>query len=584
MGGFHLWRSSHDPVQEDGRRDAAERCFRQQGFSLFEPLSLSGWNGFHVAPVHGGPACFLRRGDDFVAVAGTLVFDGKIGTPALDALLTAFRFPFADWDRIAGQFALLIRKEGANFLLTDYFGVFQLFHDPDRTLFSTSFLAAAHSLDRLTFHPQGVYEFVLNDFPAGDDTVVDQLKRLGPDRQLRVGETVSEVACSKPLPTQISQLPLEERITDHADRLRSLTAVYVEQFGNRIQCPLSGGLDSRLALALLRDAGARPHVYVYGEKGEPDVDVPRAIARAEGFDLEVFDKNTFAAPDPDEFPAIVARNFHETDALVVNGGLFDNGGNAHARHARQIGGQLAVSGGCGEVLRNFFYLPDRPLRARDVAAAFFAPILSRDVTERFDAGAFVNALERKALDALERPGDRGRLPRAMIEQLYPRMRCRAFFGREISLVGRHGAYFMPFLDHKLAEHAVRIPLPLKNAGRFESALLAHIDPALAGHGSAYGYPLDRPPSMAHRFSEFSTRARPVWLRRRSYALRRRLGRVVDEHGGLLSPAYLGRVIDLEYPAMRRYFDVDRVADPGRIRRIATLEYLATHLGSRLVQA
>ena len=56
--------------------------------------------------------------------------------------------------------------------------------------------------------------------------------------------------------------------------------------------------------------------------------------------------------------------------------------------------------------------------------------------------------------------------------------------------------------------------------------------------------------------------------------------VADEQG-LLSRDYMGRVIDLDYPAMRRFFRTERIADSGMMRRIANLEYLAERLGSRL---
>ena len=51
--------------------------------------------------------------------------------------------------------------------------------------------------------------------------------------------------------------------------------------------------------------------------------------------------------------------------------------------------------------------------------------------------------------------------------------------------------------------------------------------------------------------------------------------------GCLSPDYMGRVVDLDYPVMRRFFRTERIADSGMMRRIANLEYLAARLGSRL---
>ncbi|MBW7945047.1 MAG: hypothetical protein H3C60_01075 [Sphingomonadaceae bacterium] len=580
MGGFYLCRLTEEHADE-ARITAAEAQFRLHGFSRFTPLHTAAHAGFHAAPIHGSThdshACFHRDGDDFIAVAGTLIHGGRFGEAALRALLADFRFPFEDWSNTTGQFAALVHKAGRTYAFTDFFGAFQLFHDADWDVVSTSFLAAAKSLDRVTFDPQGVYEFAFNVFPTGDDTVLGELKRLGPDAQMELGATTARAPVSKPLPERVSATPIGTRIAAQAERLRGAARIYAEAFGDRMQCPLSGGLDSRLALALLRDAGVSPHVYVYGSPGDGDVEVARHIAEREGFRFEPFEKASFARITPDDFPAIVARNFHETDALVTDGGLFDNGGNAHARHKRQEGGQLAVSGGCGEVFRNFFYLPDRALTARQVMGAFFARYTLSDVTGVFDPRGFLDRLEAKALAALEKPGHTGKLRRTLIEQLYPRMRCRAFFGREISLVGRQGAYFMPFFDHEVVAGALQLPIALKNAGRFEAALLTHIDPVLAAYPSDYGYSFDRPPTLSHRMNELGTRVRPPWLRQRSYAVRRRLGSVPDEHGGLLTPAFLGRVLDLHFPHMQQFFRMKAITDSGLYRRIATLEYLAQHL-------
>ena len=58
----------------------------------------------------------------------------------------------------------------------------------------------------------------------------------------------------------------------------------------------------------------------------------------------------------------------------------------------------------------------------------------------------------------------------------------------------------------------------------------------------------------------------------------------DDHGGLLSPIFLGRVVDLHFPHMRRFFRVANVQDSALYRRIATLEYLAQHFGGALASS
>ena len=584
MGGFYLCR---DDGRADGRLADARQQFDRHGFSQPTDLSIPGWRGFHVPYIHGGPDLFLERGDDFAAVAGTLAYDGRLGTPALHALLDDATIPRSDRSKTSGHFGLILRKFGRTLVCTDSFGAFQVFHDTDLSVITTSFLAAAASVERLHWNAQAVYEFAFNVFPTGDDSVFEEVRRLGPDEQLELGDTVIRHVVPRQPELSQAPVPIADLRDQIAVRLRDIVRPFADYFGDRVQCPLSGGLDSRLALALLRDAGVSPHVYVYGAPGDEDVEIARAIGSGEGFPVEVFQKAAWRPMPPEAFAAQVERNFHETDALVTDGGLFDNGGNAFARHKRAEGGQLAVSGGCGEVFRNFFYLPDQRLRARQVVEAFYARYSLMDTTDAFDPRSFIDAIEGKALASIGQPGEHGPLDRQLIEQLYPAHRCRSFFGREISLVARHGAYLMPFLEPSVVELALQLPIHDKNLGRFESALLSAIDPVLAHYPSAYGHRFTEPPTWQHRWSEWNTRARAPWLRRQSYALQRRIGRVMeDSHGGILTPLFLGRVIDLHFPHMARFFRMDRrhgtvQRDQGLYRRIATLEYLGDFVADRL---
>ena len=86
-------------------------------------------------------------------MAGTFTCDGKIGRPALRALIEMEPLGRPDWSRIGGQFAALLHKGARTFLFTDYFAAFQLFHDAGLRLFSTLFLSAVSALPRLSFDP-----------------------------------------------------------------------------------------------------------------------------------------------------------------------------------------------------------------------------------------------------------------------------------------------------------------------------------------------------------------------------------------------------------------------------------------------
>jgi len=90
---------------------------------------------------------------------------------------------------------------------------------------------------------------------------------------------------------------------------------------------------------------------------------------------------------------------------VTDGGLFDNGGNRRARLDRQAGGAMAVSGGCGEVFRNFFYLPDGRYTTRDILYAFFSQFDAADCTSEFDAHRYYTVLAAKLKAAIMTTSD-----------------------------------------------------------------------------------------------------------------------------------------------------------------------------------
>lgn len=579
MAGLFLIRAN-DAAFADAACAEARAQYRLHGFGEPVETGFPGWRLLHWPHIIGGPESLLQAGDDLVAVAGTLVVDGKMGRPALEALLAGDPERL-DWSRLGGQFVALVRKAGRTFIFTDFFAAYQLFHDPEHRVFSTSLLAAAKALPALRFDMQGVYEFAFNVVPIGDDTVFADLKLLPPDRMIELTpEGVRTHPLEKPLPGAPDRQPIDERIARHREKLAAIVGAHARPFGDAVNCPLSGGIDSRLLLAALRAAGSNPHCYVYGEAGEGDVMIAQAIGAAEGFAVDYVDKDR-PRPDPDRFSELVARNFHQFDAMPTYGNIFDPGGYAEARDLRHAGGALAASGGCGEIYRDFFYLADRPASPAAVARTFFARFARGDATALFDPRAFLARIGDKIAAPIGAPSRDKRVPRALIEQVYPRVRCRSLFGREISLESRYGAYLMPFLDHQVVAEAMTLPMKLKQVGRFEGALLNAIDPVLAAHMSAYGHSFAEPPSRRHRFEEWSTRVRPPWVRARTYAIRRRMGPMGDDHGGLLEPDYMRRVIDLDFPAMRRFFRIEAITDSGLWRRIACLEYLAGHLGSRL---
>ncbi|WP_174292097.1 hypothetical protein [Sphingomonas bacterium] len=554
---------------------AARVQFARLGLPDLIEHQCPGWRILHSGYAAGGPDLRISRPNGSAAVAGTMTVGGGMGLAALQDLLARSGPPDFHREELGGQFAAIVQRAGRSFLFGDWFGAFPVYHDAGRRIFSTSLLAALAAMPRAALHRQAVYEFAFNIAPIGNHTVVEQLSLLAPGDVVELlpgGDTVSHHQ-SREQDASESGAPVGVQIERLRDVLDTTIKAHASAASRGVRCPLSGGIDSRLAFAAARAAGLSPDLYVYGPTGSCDVRIARSIAAGEGLPLDWFDQHDGAC-DAEAFAATVERNFHQSDGLPNFGNIFDAGGNAVARDARHAGGALAMSGGCGEVMRDFFRLPDQPTSVSRVARTFLSRFSADDASADFDGAAFVSALAGTlgsaiGVDDLHRP-----MPRLLIEQLYPRVRCRALFGREIGIEARYGPYLMPFLDHRFVAEAVRLPMALRWAGRAEAMLLAAIDPRLAAYPSSYGHHFAGPPSRRHRFDEWASRSRPAWLRERSYRLRRRLGATGDEHGSVPASSHMGRVIDLSFPHMRAFFRPERVRDPALWRRIACLEYFA----------
>lgn len=577
MGIWYLCRN--DPRAED-RLALARAQIMRHGHREPEAFGNDAWRGLWAGHIHPGLATFARDGADYIAIAGTLIYRGAAGEDGLLRFLRDYAPPFRGWADVLGHFAAVLYKSGRFFLLTDWFANFCLYQTEDRSVFSTSLLATARSCPRLSFDTQGVYEFVFTGAPMGQASVFNEISR--PDRSEELELLPDGKVLVHATPRSFAAIESPEAMPDLLNRvtekLRAMFDAAIWPYGDNIQCPLSGGFDSRLVLALLQERGVRPHVYVYGKPGDMDVEIAEHIAKSEGFALERFEKAS-AYIEPDAFAAMAEKNFHEMDGTPMDGGMFDGGGNSAGRHRRAENGALAVSGAAGEIFRNYFYLADRPMRASAVIDAFYSAFDPRSCTSLFDERLYRRRLTEKLQLALG-VGEEV-VPRLDIERAYPMFRSPHAFGREISMVGRFGAYFLPFCEPLLVRETVGIPVKWRTHGILQSALIARINRRLAAYPSAYGHSFVEPPNLRHRLADAISLYRPPWLRRYSFRFNQRYRPQPPRDGGYLAPAYLCKVIDLSFPYMSRYFAIPHITSHLHYGTIATLEYLAQHFSDRL---
>jgi hypothetical protein len=566
-----------------------ERCTARQtaAIAAFTRMDLADYQIFHdqnytlaVFPKRqtGELALAQFADDDFAFACGTLIYDNAVGKAAAAAFYRDFDKSPGPWSQAMGHYAVILRKGGRTYIVLDSFGGFHVYCDAQMRIASSSFLAVASAVERLTLGTQAAYEYVFNGVVSGDATLFDEVVLAPVNSTIIVGSAGLEIV-QRPVqvPQQASNLPLAATITQTLELLDRYFAAVAANFGDRASCALSGGYDSRLILALLRRHAVRANLYVYGPAGDKDIAIAHAIADGEALPLEIVDKEKKRSYDTQEFATVAEKNYLADDGYSWSG-IFHNGVETDLRARRVAGDAIALNGGGGEILRNFFYLRDRSYSPREILWSFYSRFDPRTCTPAFDENRYFSGLEAK-IDALI-GGPHRRLPRPVVEWLYHNFRCRAWDGRVNTINNRFGHAALPFLERRLTDHASAIPIAWKSHGAYEARLIELIDPRLAAYPSVYGHSFSNPPPLRRRVRDLGTYLRPPWLRRYAYRIKHAAERSA-EWPGYLATAYRNAVLPGGPEIVQRLFRLERVRDPEQFGRILSLEYLLRQFGTRV---
>ena len=564
MGAFLLGNTDKAPA---GRLERARASLTGQGFAPPVEFAAGPWRAWVYPKLGGAPATIYRQGQEgFAFATGTFFYRGRLGAKGLAAAFADWRAGRFETGALNGSFALALSAGGRMSLLIDRVGVYKVFRADDDAVLSSSFLAVAAASPALTADVQGVYEYVFNGATTGELTPLREVRLLGRQAIYDLDDAIRPRPLTDPPVDGCDPRPFAQQVDAMLGLLRPWFGVLGANFGDNLDTALSGGFDSRLVLALLRGIGRHPRVHVYGRANDADVRVAQVIAKGEGIALEHQDKSLRPLPRPGDFAAVVERNFQAFDGTPTDG-IFDSGADLETRLKRAQNGALMLNGGGGEIFRNFFYLPDRAYRVRELLWTFYSQFDPRAATEAFRETAYYAALEQAVRQSIG-PGP-DPLPRFQVERVYPYFRCGFWMGRNNSLNNRLGFAVTPFIEPELVAAAAKVPLGYKNHGRFEAALIAAADPALARYLSVYGHDFLTPPGLKQRLKDWATYGRPTWLRRLSFRYKVR----PQPRPALLAAPYLEQAVDPALPRLRHFFHPEHVHAPDQFARVCTLEYL-----------
>jgi asparagine synthase (glutamine-hydrolysing) len=463
--------------------------------------------------------------DKAACCAGTLWYRGRFGKSALSTLLRDVETGSGiDEDQLRGNFALFLRTDDQWLLLNDAMGLVRIYASRDRRFYSTSWLATCAYAGTVELHEAAAIEYVLLGASHSDQTVGEGITTLPLGKVFNLkAARVDERSAGE----SVSNTPEPESIEEAASRLhahlQTQCSEIVTAFPGAVRMALSGGFDSRLILAGLLERGAHPDLFVYGSAANDDVRVARQVAETVGLPLNAVDKSAIAAEQqlPDLETLVQSALFFDG---LPNDGIYDRGVDRDTRLAQTAQAHIALNGGGGEILRNYFYLPDRPLSPRDVVRSFYRGFDRAVFRRRGALSIYETRLASsivQAVGACQSPRH-ARLSREQVELIYPLFRCHHWMAVNNSVSTRHGHYITPLLDAAVVRLACRLPLDWKNVGRLESLLIKRLHPDVAGPMSAHGFSFHTGPGARAAFADWTTRMRPVGLRPLISAAHRRV--------------------------------------------------------------
>ncbi len=579
MGAFFLIR--HDSHSDHSRLAARlESCLSRQEFGKPRRIERPNYSlRLYTKRYVPDEKQVYEDGDTFAFSTGTFIYKENIGTEALRLLLDGFDQGNIDWKEMYGNFCVGVNKGSDLFLFVDRLGIYKVYCDAQRRVYSSSFLAVLESLESSCVNTQAVYEYVFRGATYGNKTVIDEIDQLDCDFVSKISDRVTVLPHQRSLRPRVHNGSIEDHLKTNLRNLRRYFRILAKCFGDNMTAALSGGYDSRLIRALALEQGVTPEAFVYGKNDNADVRIAISIAKSERFPIKHFDKSEFPKGDLETFPAMIKRNF-----LVFDGcsspRIFGNGSNLATRADRSAGGPLILNGGGGEVFRIFFPIANVRLTVKQFVRRCYGDFDSSMCTSLFSANRYLAALATKIDSVRARKGSV--LERNEIEYLYPRFRARFWMGHENSIDNRFSWSVTPFVDQNIVEDAIAIPLKYKKYGRFEARMIREVSPTLASYVSAHGHDFLHEPALSRKVKDAVTVLRKTCLPMSSYRLKNRLRRL--RHTAFpyyLQKDYLRTVIDVEFPYLTKLFHIRNVNDPDAFARICTLECLFQEYQPRL---
>lgn len=507
---------------------------------------------------------------DFVVATGTMIYKRRMGTVALRELYTDFCNEDLSFENFLGHFAVWVLKDNNLTVFNDFRGMYHVFQNSDQSVVASAFLPVYESLTERTPSAQEIFEYLTFTAHFDDQTMLKEIRLL----DHRVMHGLGRESLKRPKRISIRVIdedrPFEEHASHMHEKLGEYFSTLASNFGDLQSLGLTGGYDSRLALAHIRLAGARPIVYVQGDADSIDVKVARAIAKGEGFDIQYSEEEAQPSFAVGEFYDRVKLAYHYLDGTPHPGLFSDMAMVSAERRNTEREEKLRLYGMGGEIFRTTRSVPDRPLSVTEFMTSEYDSFDDADYSPKFDRAQFLERLGQKMAEAMSLKN--GMMTRQEVELAYPHFTLCRGAGAQMTLQNERAFSLAPYSEPMFTIASGRVPLKYKNLGLFEAELIRLADPGLASYESAYGFAFSDTPNMKTRLKEAAKLSIPISVRPFMHHQIERFSRI-RKMPFYLEERYIREIFPDGCPNLQPFIDIAGTTNPNRLSRAYTVELM-----------
>jgi len=560
MGGFLLYNKNSDQTIAEN----AVNIFEKKSQRIFKEITFDDYKLITFSKRSFENQNFFQfDNEDFVASIGTPVYKKLACEKAARELYNDFKGNInLDFRNFHGHFCYIIYFNGKLFLFNDFNGLYHIYHDADKNIFSNSFLAVTSSLKKKNISNQGLYEYIFYGSTFGKDTLVEEVKLLDNKKIYQLKPQLSSFIKIFPKKTP-DVLKFDELVNVISGDLINYFEVITKNY-DHFSLGLSGGFDSRLLLSLLLKCNTKPIIYTHGNSNSTEVKISGSIAKAYGLEFESYSENGNTINDKDSLNEFIKEKFYLDEGLNLFG-IFNSTLSKDLEISQRA--KINLNGGAGEIFRAKWRLPDKTISVNDFINAKYNNFSEDMATQKFNKSIFFENFAAKIIYCLDIETTDSKLNGTLVNLVDSNFKGRYWGAKTCSKINQYCYALMPYLEPVFYFKSIYIPINYKIAGKFEAALIKKINPELARFNSNYGFTFYDGPDIKAKMLDLIKMYSPVYLRRLT-----RKKTTLNQLLGLNPVKEREKIIFDKDLLISEYINLNKITTKFMYSRVLTVEY------------